>query len=130
MKPVNAATATLVRRALLRAFAAPPAVRIEHVDGCPALVVVATSAVRCRVDDVPVAQMEAQMFLHDGSSPIRHRVGGAFLAAVRAVDGMVVRSGRCHYLVADGALVPIDKRVYRYLLRRTTQIAPVVRLAV
>jgi hypothetical protein len=62
---------------------------------------------------------------------MRHRVGGVLFAALHGVDGMLVRSGRQHDLIADGACVSMDRRAYSYLLRvRTAQIAPVVKLAV
>lgn len=123
MNPVTPDVAALVRRALLRGFAAPPGVRVEHVSGCPILVVAATSAVRCRINGTPVAQVTPEWFLHDGERPFRHRIGGVLIAAIHAVDGMLVRSGRQHSLIAESALVPIDRRVHRYLLRVRTRSA-------
>lgn len=118
MNPITEAEADEVRATLLRDVApASPGARIGYLAGRRVLLVVATGDVRCQIDGRPVAEVARELCLSAGSTPIRYRIGCVLVAALYAVDGMLVRSGDQHYVIADSGLAKIDQQAHRYLLR-------------
>ena len=117
-----------LRAQLLKCVAPPkPGVYIDSMwDGLrfkSVLCVVATGRVRAKVDGHPAADVDHRLVVYDGQRLVRHHVAGVFIAAIHAVDGMLVRTGKQHYLIVNGDLAAIDRAAYGYLLGLRTAAA-------